>query len=457
MKKIIALLIALVFCFSLCACSDEKAAVDDSAEKTTEESKDENKESEKDQEKDQQKDKEEPSDDEEGEKKEETDENSNKKGEGKKEDEEDKTEEKKQEKKKEKPKKEKTETVSIYDAVTGTVTENGEPIRYDLPLTESGKVTINFKGKGIDTVKLKLYDEDGQEFWSEYPNWNSTSKQIAYKDELYLAAGNYSMTISKYYGVGDYELSVDFKSSGESFAETHGGSNNTFDDPSKIELDSVYWGQLALNDELDNYMFTLDEAGYIALSYKAQNIDTVRLKLYNEDGQEIWGESASWNSTSKQISYKSDIELTAGTYYFGVARYYGYGDYEIGIDFYGAGESFEEEQGGSDNTFDEANELSFGTEYVGQLAINDEIDNYTFELEDAKGIKINLKASKVERIQLKIYDEDGQEVWAESAGWNGTSKQISYEQEVLIEPGTYYLSVSRYYGYGDYTLELSSK
>ncbi|MDD6565068.1 MAG: copper amine oxidase N-terminal domain-containing protein [Clostridiales bacterium] len=215
--------------------------------------------------------------------------------------------------------------------VTDTISENNTENKYSFDVTYSGKVSLDFTAENIEAVNLQLYDESGQEIWSDMPWWNSTSKQISFSKDLELTAGSYSLVVSERSGRGTYDIELNFDDSNESFSESQSDNNNSFKRASLIDLDENYTGQLAVNDEIDNYMFTLDSSGGFDFSYTAENIEAVNLKIYNEKGQEIWGDSPWWNSTSKQISYQNDVTLSSGTYYFIVSVYSGYGTYEFDL------------------------------------------------------------------------------------------------------------------------------
>ncbi len=347
------------------------------------------------------------------------------------------------------------ENYNIGSTVNGIISETNKETAYQLNLKEAGTISINFIGENIESAYLKIYNEVGQEIWSERPSWNSTSKQISYVADVELTTGIYYFTVSKRYGYGNYDIALNFKSAGETFLEGQNGSDNTFDTAEEIEANQKYIGQIAVNDEIDNYAFKINDSGCVELDFTAQNIESSYLKIYTEDGKEIWSERPSWNSTSKQISYKSKIELTAGTYYFMVSKRYKYGTYEFELNYKSAQETFAEGQDGNNNSFNDAEEIGIDQEYIGQIAINDEIDNYYFSVYDSEVVRLSFRANNIESPYLKIYTEDGQEIWNGRPSWNSTSKHISYTSDITLETGVYYFSVSKRYGYGSYEIIFS--
>ena len=181
------------------------------------------------------------------------------------------------------------------------------------------------------------------------------------------------------------------------------------------------------------------------------------MKFYDNDGQEIWNNTPYWNDTSKRISFLENVELTSGTYYFSISRYDGNGTYEFNLAYEDCGESYEEGQGGSNNTFKSASEIDVDESYVGQIAINDETDIYKFTLNNSGGLALSLNAENMRRLNMKFYDNDGQEIWNNTPYWNDTSKRISFSENVTLTDGTYYFSVSKYDGYGTYEFSLNTE
>ena len=227
---------------------------------------------------------------------------------------------------------------------------------------------------------------------------------------------------------------------------------NELDGAKNYTLGSSKSGSVVEGDEKDVYKFQLTNSSKLRINYSA-GIERSALKLYDENGKEIWHENPGWNSTTEEISFQSEIYLCKGTYYFSVSKYYGFGDYEFVLDCTEIYESFSEEQNGSNNSVKTANDISHGNKYVGCIALNDEVDVYSFSLAQSGRLDIIFSAN-IERSALKLYDENGKEIWHENPGWNSTTELISYQESIYLCKGEYYFSVSKYYGYGDYDLSL---
>ena len=159
-----------------------------------------------------------------------------------------------------------------------------------------------------------------------------------------------------------------------------------------------------------------------------------------------------------RIELDYDVHLTAGSYYLCVERYSdGYaGNYDFRLDFTSAGESFPETAGGSNNSLASAETVSLGKDYKGQLALNDELDYYKFNMTSSGKVSLTGTVYMMKYVDLTIFDATGTKVWADDPYWNSTTQQIELDYDVHLTAGTYYLCVERYSdGYaGNYDFRL---
>ncbi len=134
---------------------------------------------------------------------------------------------------------------------------------------------------------------------------------------------------------GKYNFKISFEPSNETFRETQGGSNNTFEKASNISLNTRYYAQYAINDNVDYFKFTLSGSGTVTLSLNSYFWETY-MKLYDASRRKIWEKTEYWNSSTKSMAYSNKITLNSGTYYFEVSGYDGiyiedYGKYSFSI------------------------------------------------------------------------------------------------------------------------------
>lgn len=97
--------------------------------------------------------------------------------------------------------------------------------------------------------------------------------------------------------------------------------------------------------------------------------------------------------------------------------------------------------------------IEFDETISGVISENNTKNEYSLEISEAGTIDITFVGENIEGVALKFFDENGQEIWSKTAWWNSTSKQLSFEQGVVLTAGVYTFSVSKYSGYGTYEFE----
>lgn len=187
---------------------------------------------------------------------------------------------------------------------------------------------------------MKIYDASKRELWSSTRGWDYSSNTLIYSRHFTLTSGTYYFAVtgrndyhSDYFG--KYNFKISFEPSNETFRETQGGSNNTFEKASNISLNTRYYAQYAINDNVDYFKFTLSGSGTVTLSLNSYFYETY-MKLYDASRRKIWEKTEYWNSSTKSMAYSNKITLNSGTYYFEVSGYDGvyiedYGKYSFSI------------------------------------------------------------------------------------------------------------------------------
>lgn len=202
-------------------------------------------------------------------------------------------------------------------------------------------------------------------------------------------------------------------------------------------LGNTVYGSLTKNSDKDVYKFKLPTSGKINLNVSAY-MNYTRYKVYDADGNELWNDYYYWNSTTEKMSLSKDMHLTSGTYYLSVSG--DSGNYNFKITFTSAGESFKESGYGNNNDIKNADTVSLGNTYKGQLAENDEKDIYKISIPAGK-VTLSVNAY-IGRSVYHLYDVDGNEIWDDYFYWNDTTKKMTLTQDFELNGGTYYLAVS---------------
>ena len=222
---------------------------------------------------------------------------------------------------------------------------------------------------------------------------------------------------------------------GEEDATLNAEAGSDIDDATSISLNTKYTGALSDNNDADFYKITLNEAGLFNIKgiFRTSH---VRWRIYDDFGSRLDYETDSIDNLSQRGTFDNFWYLTKGTYYVSIDRY-GYGTtgaYTFTLTHKSANESLVEDQGGSNNNSDDANQIALNKTYKGQLALNDEEDWYKFTVPKKETVKVIGRAQ--EDVRWKIYEEtDGimTSVWDR---WND-----SLESDIDLNAGDYYLVV----------------
>lgn len=357
-------------------------------------------------------------------------------------------------------------TVDFGVTYNSTLTETGDYKGvYKFTIDEAGMVTAELAAY-IEYSYYYIYNANGDEVWSNTScYWNDNTKVFMMKEGFYLTKGSYYFVISKnkWYEGDNYTLKFTYTNSCESFAEAQNGSNNSMTEANSISLSNSYKGQLALNDRVDLYNFTISSSGKVNINLSAY-IEYTAYFIYDTSGNTIWSNTyCEWNENTKVYKLNQALNLTKGTYYFAITdndkRYNNSGNYNFKITHTSAKESFTETNGGNNNDILTADSISINKSYTGQLALNDSKDIYKFILKKAINITLSVTAY-IDYTEYYLYDSNGKEVWSSSYNyWDSTGKMVM-NTDLSLAKGTYYIAIVRYgnsysYGTGNYSIKIN--
>lgn len=201
--------------------------------------------------------------------------------------------------------------------------------------------------------------------------------------------------------------------------------------------EQTYSGTLNSSTQKKYYKFTLSSSGEASLIAKA-TIYNIQYRVYDSNGNELWGESYYQDNTTGMSSIDEKLDLTSGTYSFKTS-------------FQSAGESFTESGNGTNNSIQDANIIFIGSKYTGQIAENDEKDIYKLTINTSKKLTLSY-SSRLEDAELYIYDRDGKVVWNEYSSKDRESGLNIKKEQISLSAGTYYFVVDKRWGStGPYT------
>ena len=212
---------------------------------------------------------------------------------------------------------------------------------------------------------------------------------------------------------------------------------------------NVNWGvnyqnSISAGVDLREYQINLSSAGRINFTFE-NSMTYVWLSIYDSSGEKVWG-----SEDQKEGTTSYNIDFTKGTYTLKVEQYLNYtGFFSFRMNFTSANESFNE----SNNSRTIASRPSFGTRVNGQLADNDEIDYYRYDLSSAGRVSLTLN-SAMPRVWIRMENAAGDIIWGSES-----PKEGSTQYNIDVTAGTYYISIEQYSSYTgnyNYTAAFSS-
>ena len=209
------------------------------------------------------------------------------------------------------------------NSFTGQISINDNYDTYKFILPETGNIAVDMTSY-MPYYCIKVFDSAGEEVWYTDNNyWNDSVKYRSDSYEMYLEKGTYYVEINGYRksdydkSTGKYDCSLSFASSDTSFE----GDDNSFDTAKNLSWNRSYTGQISINDNYDNYKFSVPANKSIAIditSYMRYYCIIIR----DSDGKDVWyTDNNEWNSN---VNYRKDVHnitLSAGTYYMEINGY----------------------------------------------------------------------------------------------------------------------------------------
>lgn len=314
-------------------------------------------------------------------------------------------------------------TITFGKNYAGTITSSSEPDCYILNLTSAGCVQLDFNN-GMNKAVIYIKDTSDSIVWGQ-----KYTTGVKEQYDIYLTAGTYYLYIGGYYCTGTYSFTAQFASANETFPEY----NNTMQTASDIALGQKIYGQIASNDYVDIFKFTLTEAGRVEMDFN-NGMTSVRVYIKDVSDTVVWGSEYIYG-----VAEQYDIDLKAGTYYFFVERHNNNentGNYNFDTKFVSANESFSEDN----NTLHTASEASLGQNIYGQIASNDNVDMYKYTLTNDQTLQLIFN-NEMEKVKIYINDTSNSTKWGAKYIYG-----VNESYEITLSAGTYYFCVERYDG-----------
>ena len=166
-------------------------------------------------------------------------------------------------------------TIAQFDTI---YEHNGsKEVTYKLTLPSSGKLTQITSVTG-EYVNFYIYDASEKEVQTLYGNATNT-----YTYDMNLIGGDYYIKVTSNWDKTAANFKWVFTPSEESFNETQDDRNNDLSSKFQVAVGQTVKGQLALNDNVDYYGFSVNKTGALNLKLTAK-MEGMELSLLNDEG-----------------------------------------------------------------------------------------------------------------------------------------------------------------------------
>ncbi len=281
-----------------------------------------------------------------------------------------------------------------------------------------------------------------------------------------VAPGIYYIRLDRWNGYGSYEMRCTFTAN--SYKPDAAG-NDTWDKALTLPFDTPIEGRLGYSyretDLLDWYVIDVKEEGKLTFTTKTDV--TLRLGSLNmytldrESNDTRYRNSKDMDGFNKDTMIVYEVpDVSIGKYYIRLDRWGGYGGYELTCYFTGHAAEADQEP---NNEWKDALTLKSGPAVTGQLGYNynnstDLQDWYKIEVPKEGTVVLSTTTETTLRLgSLSIYslNEQGTDTkFRNSKDMDGYSKDTTIVYTIPdMAPGTYYLRLDRWGGYGTYKLQ----
>ena len=197
-------------------------------------------------------------------------------------------------------------TIASFDTV---YEHNGaKEVTYKLTLPSSGKLTQITSVTG-EYVNFYIYDASEKEVQTLYGNATNT-----YTYDMNLIGGDYYIKVTSNWDKTAANFKWVFTPSEESFNETQDDRNNDLSSKFQVSVGQTVKGQLALNDNVDYYGFSVNKTGALNLKLTAK-MEGMELSLLNDEGSYSLmcsgNKTGNYQFTTSFVSGPSKVKLAS--------------------------------------------------------------------------------------------------------------------------------------------------
>ncbi|MBQ7541293.1 MAG: InlB B-repeat-containing protein [Clostridia bacterium] len=212
--------------------------------------------------------------------------------------------------------------MAVDKEYSGSISKANPADYYKFSLSASGRIRVKVSAQ-MKQARLFIYDEERKEVFRDYRIADKLTNMILIDDVLDLVCGTYFFRFSEWEGyAGTYSFSIPFESADESFKETQATTDNLITTANEIQTGKSYRGQIAKNDSVDYYRFSVPCEQKLPILVTAY-FDCASFHIYASDHKEVFcSYQCKPDALTGSVELISSKTLPEGTYYFCVRFYH---------------------------------------------------------------------------------------------------------------------------------------
>lgn len=222
-------------------------------------------------------------------------------------------------------------------------------------------------------------------------------------------------------------------------------ANTDIGSAKSISFGTQYNDSITSSVDRRYYKITLPTSGKIWWNVEA-DIQYFRMYIYDSNSEELFYDYDSRSSVTNRATINNSLDLTSGIYYVEISEKYGSntGDFNFIISYTPSNETFSESGDGSNNNILVANEISFNNVYISQLAKNDSVDCFKFNVVTSGTISF-WGEGDIGAAYFKIYDNEGTGLYSDYESRDSVTNRSTLNRNYYLQKGAYYLRIGDVY------------
>ena len=214
---------------------------------------------------------------------------------------------------------------------------------------------------------------------------------------------------------------------------------------------NIVWGQAISGHVSDGniykYDMVLSKPGRVTTLVNHSGDSNVRMRVYDSTGTRLL------NFYVNEGTQSYVFDLVKGTYTLTFEPYVGYQDFQFSCvpSYVPSNENIAEGYYNKNNDLGMATSYQIGSTMTGHFAVNDDKDIYKFKVSKSGYLNVRV-IPRMQSLSFSLNAESGETNYSNNVASVGTN---SYK--FFVPKGTYYLTMNRADGDGDYSFSMSLK